>query len=68
MNIEAKEAIKAELQDLGLEAGKIAVDKIFNIIKIAVEDSETKIDDMFLPLLQQVRPLVLKYLESKKND
>lgn len=68
MNDTAKEQIKLELTDLGIEAGKIAIDKIFNIISIVVEDSENKIDDAFLPLLLQIKPLVLKYLESKTSN
>ncbi len=56
------EEMKANLKDVALKhaetLAKDTVDFTFDLIAVAVQTSENKIDDMFLPLLNSLKPKV----------
>lgn len=59
--------IKSELKEMGLEMVDVAVPHVFEIAKIAIKESENKVDDMALIILPQIEKSVKSYMEKQKN-
>ena len=60
--------MKDELKNVALEYGEtgaeLAVEFVFALLKVAVEQSENKIDDAFLPTLNSLKPFALSLAEQ----
>lgn len=63
-----KEDTKQKLKQEGLKYAETltteSVECIFNLINIIIEDSENKIDDMFLSILSTLKSIVLQYVDK----
>ncbi len=62
------EKMKQALIDASLKHAEVfandAVEFVYDLISIAVEQSETPIDDMFLPALNALKPIILNYVDK----
>ena len=60
--------MKPELKDVALKYGEkgaeLAIEFAFELINVAVEKSENKIDDAFLPTLNALKPMALSLAEQ----
>jgi hypothetical protein len=56
--------IKKELLGLGEDAAKVTVERLFNIIELAIKDSKNKFDDMLLPALPKLKDVTLTYVDK----
>lgn len=68
MSEQFKEDAKKELLCLGEEVAAATVKRVFNIAKLAIKDSETKVDDMLLPVLPKLEEIVLHYVDQISPD
>lgn len=68
MSEQFKEEAKKELLCLGEEVAAVTVKRVFNIAELAIKDSETKVDDMLLPLLPKLEETVLQYVDKISPD
>lgn len=63
INDETKEKLKA----IGLKYAETisaeAVEALFEIINVLIADSDTKIDDMFLPAIESLKPIILEFVD-----
>ena len=64
MSDQLKEDIKKELLGLGEDVAAEAVRRVFKITELAIKDSETKYDDMLLPVLPKLQEVVLSYVDK----
>lgn len=57
-----------ELKEVALKYGEkgaeLAVDFVFELINVAVVESENKIDDAFLPTLNSLKPIAMALAEQ----
>lgn len=62
-----KDETKEKLKAVGLKYAETlsaeAVEALFEIIHVLIEDSETKIDDMFLPAIDSLKPIILEFVD-----
>lgn len=60
--------MKEELKNVSLKYGeegtKLAIEYVFELINVAVEKSENKIDDAFLLALNSLKPFTLALAEK----
>lgn len=60
--------MKEELKQVALKYGEkgteLAIDFVFELINVAVVESENKIDDAFLPTLNSLKPFALSLAEK----
>lgn len=68
MSEQFKEDAKKELLCLGEEVAAVTVKRVFNIAELAIKDSETKVDDMLLPVLPKLEEIVLHYVDQISPD
>lgn len=59
-----KEELKQVSLKYGEEGTKLAIEYVFELINVAVEKSENKIDDAFLPALNSLKPFTLALAEK----
>ena len=59
-----KDEIKAELLNLGENVATDAVDSVFKIIELVIKDSKNMFDDMLLPVIPQLKKVVMEYVED----
>lgn len=64
MSEQFKEDAKKELLCLVEEVAAVTVKRVFNIAELAIKDSETKVDDMLLPVLPKLEEIVLHYVDQ----
>lgn len=62
-----KEETKEKLKEIGLKYAETlsaeAVEALFEIIHVLIQDSETKVDDMFLPAIDSLKPIILEFVD-----
>lgn len=59
-----KDEIKAELLNLGENVATDSVNSVFKIIELVIKDSANKFDDMLLPVIPQLKKVVMEYVED----
>lgn len=59
MNEEMKKALTDVSLKYGEDGAKLAVEFVFELINVAAETSENKIDDIFVPTLNTLKPVAL---------
>lgn len=59
-----KEELKKVSLKYGEEGTKLAIEYVFELINVAVEKSENKLDDAFLPTLNSLKPVALALAEQ----
>lgn len=65
---ERNDKMKEELKDVALKYGEkgaeLAIDFVFELINVAVIESENKLDDAFLPTLNSLKPIAMALAEQ----
>ena len=64
MTDEMKNKIKNVSLDYGEQGTKLAINYVFDLIKVVVEETENKVDDTFLPILLSLKPIVESYADK----
>ena len=59
-----KEELKAVALEYGEKGAELAIEFAFKLINVAVQESENKIDDAFLPTLNSLKPFALSLAEK----
>lgn len=59
-----KEELKKVALKYGEKGAELAIEFAFELINVAVEKSENKIDDAFLPALNSLKPFTLALAEQ----
>lgn len=63
---------KAQLKEIGLKYAETisteAVEAFFEIIHVLVKDSDTQIDDMFLPAIDALKPVILEFVDMINKE
>ena len=63
-----EENTKQKLKQEGLKYSETltaeSVDCIFNLLEIIIKDSENKIDDMLLSVLEPLKAIILQYVDK----
>lgn len=58
---------KEKLKEIGLKYAETisaeVVEALFEIINVLIKDSDTKIDDMFLPAIESLKPIILEFVD-----
>lgn len=63
-----KEELKQVALKYGEKGAELAIDFVFELINVAVAESENKIDDAFLPALNSLKPFTLALAEKIYNE
>lgn len=64
MNVKIKEILVAEGLNVGEDCAKKIVSAGFKIAKLVAQETESKVDDMFIPVLDLVEPAAIKLLDG----
>lgn len=64
MNEEMKQALKQELLNLAEQVTEDTVNSVFRMAEIAIQISENKIDDAFLPVLAPTKELIMGFVDK----
>ena len=59
-----KEELKQVALKYGEKGAELAIDFVFELINVAAEESENKLDDAFLPTLNSLKPITLGLAEK----
>lgn len=59
-----KEELKQVALKYGEQGAELAIEFVFELVNVAVEQSENKIDDAFLPTLNSLKPFALSLAEK----
>lgn len=59
-----KEELKQVALKYGEKGAELAIDFVFELINVAAEESENKLDDAFLPTLNSLKPIALGLAEK----
>ena len=63
-----KEELKQVALKYGEKGAELAIDFVFELINVAAEESENKLDDAFLPTLNSLKPIALGLAEKIYNE
>lgn len=58
------EKLKQVALKYGEDGAKLAIELVFELINVAAEQSENKLDDAFVPALNSLKPLALNLAEQ----
>ena len=64
MDENTKNKLKKEGLEYAEKITKESVECIFNLIEIIIKDSQNKIDDLFLGILNPLKALVIEYVDN----
>ena len=59
-----KEELKQVSLKYGEEGTKLAIEYVFELVNVAAQTSENKIDDAFLPTFNSLKPIALALAEN----
>lgn len=59
-----KEELKQVALKYGEEGAELAIEFVFELVNVAVKESENKIDDAFLPTFNSLKPVALTLAEQ----
>lgn len=64
MSNEMKNRVKDLSLNYGEQGTKLAINYVFDLLKVVIEETENKIDDAFLPTLLSLKPIVIAYADK----